>query len=256
MSEFQLPARPSAEHLRKQAKDRVHAARSQGAALPLHEAQWALAREYGFASWNRLMSHVQGDAPSNNLKRAVEAIQRGEIVILFDDEGRENEGDFVLAAQYATPEAINFMVRYGRGTLCLAMDAETIARLGLQLMKERTDLNEPSFCLSIDAATGITTGVSATDRARTIQAAIADRSGPHSIRTPGHIFPLRAEPGGPAVRAGHTEGSVELMKRAGLKPGAVIIEILNEDGSMARLADLSTVAKAHGLPLVRMSDLM
>jgi 3,4-dihydroxy 2-butanone 4-phosphate synthase/GTP cyclohydrolase II len=247
-----LPPHAHLAHLRKQAKERLQELRRKDAGAALHDAQLSVAREYGFPSWPKLGKHVRGQG----LERALADLRAGRPVILFDAEGRENEGDFVLPATAATAAAVNFITKHGRGTLCLALTPERVDRLGLALMAPaRQSPADPAFTLSIDAADGGTTGVSAADRAATIRAAAADDAGPQSVRTPGHVFPLRAEAGGLKARAGHTEGSVELMRLAGLAPAAVICEILNDDGTMARMPDLEGVAAAHGLALVRMSDL-
>jgi len=239
--------RPHLDHLKKQAKDLL---RAEGAPT-LQLAQLAVARRYGFPSWPKLKAAVVGGP----LRDGIAVLREGGMVLLFDDEARENEGDLVLAAEHVTAENLNRLLRHARGTLCLAMAPELIDRLGLPLVSARASLAEPAFTFSIDAAAGITTGVSAADRAATVRAAIADDAGPQSVRSPGHVFPLRAEAGGLAVRRGHTEGAVALMQRAGLKPAAVICEVLNEDGSMARWHDLEGLAGTLGVPLLKMSDL-
>ncbi|RME83798.1 MAG: bifunctional 3,4-dihydroxy-2-butanone-4-phosphate synthase/GTP cyclohydrolase II [Zetaproteobacteria bacterium] len=187
----------------------------------------------------------------------IEEIRAGRMVILVDDEDRENEGDLVLAAEWVTPEAINFMAKYGRGLICLALTQAQVDKLRLPLMvKDPNEKFKTNFTVSIEAAEGVTTGISAFDRARTIRAAIADDAGPDSIRTPGHVFPLMARNGGVLVRAGHTEASVDLARLAGLKPAAVICEIMNEDGTMARLPDLLRFAERHGLKVGTIADLI
>lgn len=191
------------------------------------------------------------------IEAAIEAIKAGQMVILMDDEDRENEGDLVLAADFVTPEAINFMARFGRGLICLPMAGEQIDHLQLPMMASNN--RSPygtAFTVSIEAAQGVTTGISAADRARTIQVAINSQSSPQDIITPGHIFPLRAHPKGVLGRTGQTEGSVDLCRLAGLTPAAVICEIINEDGSMSRRADLLEFAKAHGILLVTIKDLI
>ncbi len=196
-------------------------------------------------------------SPFNTIEAAIQAIQAGQMVILVDDESRENEGDLVVAAQFATPERINFMARFGRGLICLPMAATMIDRLGLPMM---TSSNRSpygtAFTVSIEAAAGVTTGISAEDRARTIQVAIDSNSTPTDIISPGHIFPLRANPKGVLARAGQTEGSVDLMRLAGLTPAAVICEVINEDGTMSRRPDLITFAKQHNILLVSIHDLI
>ncbi len=195
--------------------------------------------------------------PFSTIEAAIQAIQSGQMVILVDDEGRENEGDLVIAAQYATAESINFMSRFGRGLVCLPMAAPMIDRLGLPMM---TSSNRSpygtAFTVSIEAAQGVTTGISAEDRAKTIQVAIDLNSGPMDIISPGHVFPLRAHPKGVLKRAGQTEGSVDLVQLAGLTPAAVICEIINEDGTMSRRDELVKFSKQHGILLVSVCDLI
>jgi 3,4-dihydroxy 2-butanone 4-phosphate synthase / GTP cyclohydrolase II len=187
---------------------------------------------------------------------AVTAIRAGRAVILVDDEDRENEGDLVFAAEHATPEAINFMAKFGRGLICLSLTGEQIDRLRLPMMPQAGAPLGTAFTLSIEAREGVTTGISAADRARTIQVAIAPDASPHDVVTPGHIFPLRARPGGVLVRTGQTEGSVDLARLAGLQPAAVICEIMNDDGSMARMPDLQVFSKTHDLPILSIADLI
>lgn len=196
-------------------------------------------------------------SPFASIEQAVDALKAGRMVILLDDEHRENEGDLVIAADYASPEAINFMARFGRGLICLPMAEELIDKLELPMMaaKNRSPYGT-AFTISIEAATGVSTGISASDRARTIQVAIDPETKPSDLISPGHIFPLRARPQGVLERQGQTEGSVDLMKIAGLKPAAVICEIINEDGTMSRLADLIAFAKTHQLPMVTIKDLI
>jgi 3,4-dihydroxy 2-butanone 4-phosphate synthase/GTP cyclohydrolase II len=183
--------------------------------------------------------------------------QRGRMFILADDEDRENEGDLVIPAQFATPEAINFMARHGRGLICLAMEKKQIERLGLPMMSQHNGTRfQTAFTVSIEAREGVTTGISAADRAHTIQTAISPDKGPQDIVTPGHVFPLVAKPGGVLERAGQTEGSVDLARLAGLTPASVICEIMNEDGSMARMPDLIAFAQLHGLKIGTVADLI
>lgn len=194
---------------------------------------------------------------SENLARAITDLQQGRMVILIDDEHRENEGDLILAADKVTPEAINFMAQFGRGLICLAMPEEMLQRLQIPMMAAKNSSKfKTAFTVSIEAATGVTTGISAHDRARTIQVAIDPASTPADISMPGHIFPVQARKGGVLERAGHTEGSVDLAKLAGLTPAAVMCEIMNADGSMARRADLELVAKQHDLALISMRELI
>jgi 3,4-dihydroxy 2-butanone 4-phosphate synthase/GTP cyclohydrolase II len=191
--------------------------------------------------------------------RAIEDIRVGRMVVLVDDEDRENEGDLVLAADLVTPEAINFMARLGRGLICLSLTEERVAALGLPLMTSSADNRSPrhtAFTVSIDARHGTTTGISARERAETIRIAVARGAGPDDIVTPGHVFPLRARRGGVLVRSGHTEGSVDLARLAGREPAAVICEIMREDGEMARMPDLEAFAREHGLAIVKIADLI
>ena len=184
-------------------------------------------------------------------------IKTGKMVILVDEEDRENEGDLVIAARFATPEAVNFMARYGRGLICLTLTDQRCKQLDLrQMVADNQTPYSTAFTVSIEAATGVTTGISAGDRARTIQAAVARDAQPADIVQPGHIFPLRAQPGGVLIRAGHTEAGCDLAGLAGLEPAAVICEILNEDGSMARLPDLIGYAREHGLKIGAIADLI
>ncbi|MGE0325829.1 MAG: 3,4-dihydroxy-2-butanone-4-phosphate synthase [Polyangiaceae bacterium] len=193
----------------------------------------------------------------SSVEAGIEAIARGEMIILVDDEDRENEGDLVIAAEKCTPEAINFMAKHGRGLICLSLTDEQLKKLELPMMVENNSSPfETAFTVSIEARTGVTTGISAQDRARTIQVAIADHASPEDIVVPGHVFPLRARPGGVLVRTGQTEGSVDFSRLAGLRPSAVICEILNEDGTMARLPDLERFAAEHNLLVCSIADLI
>ena len=187
------------------------------------------------------------------------AIRNGACVVVVDDEQRENEGDLICAAQFATPEAINFMATEARGLICLAMEGDRLDELDLPLMVDRnTDANQTAFTVSIDAGIehGVTTGISADDRARTIQVALNPSTRPADLRRPGHIFPLRARSGGVLKRAGHTESAVDLSLLAGLSPAGVICEIQNTDGSMARLPELRAYADQWGLKLISIADLI
>jgi 3,4-dihydroxy 2-butanone 4-phosphate synthase / GTP cyclohydrolase II len=187
----------------------------------------------------------------------IEEAQKGRMFILADDEDRENEGDLVIPAQFATPDAINFMAKYGRGLICLAMERKQVERLGLPMMSQQNGTRfQTAFTVSIEAREGVTTGISAADRAHTIQTAIASNSGPQDIVTPGHVFPLLARDGGVLVRAGQTECSVDFARMAGLLPAAVICEIMNEDGSMARMPDLIKFAQFHNLKIGTVADLI
>lgn len=187
----------------------------------------------------------------------IEDARSGRMFILVDDEDRENEGDLVIPAQFATPEAINFMAKYGRGLICLSLTRERCAQLELNLMsRQNNSRHETAFTVSIEAREGVTTGISAADRARTVQVAIDPSKGPRDIATPGHVFPLIAKDGGVLVRAGHTEAAVDISRLAGLNPSGVICEIMNDDGSMARMPELIAFAKAHGLKIATIADLI
>ena len=190
-------------------------------------------------------------------QEAIEEIRRGRMIVLVDDEDRENEGDLTIAAEKITPEIINFMATHGRGLICLALAPEWVNRLRLPLMASRNESKfGTAFTVSIEARLGVTTGISAFDRATTILTAVADDVVPEDIVTPGHIFPLRAREGGVLVRAGQTEGSVDIAKLANLKGAAVICEIMREDGNMARMPDLEIFAQTHGLKIATIRDLI
>jgi 3,4-dihydroxy 2-butanone 4-phosphate synthase/GTP cyclohydrolase II len=187
----------------------------------------------------------------------LEEARRGRMFILVDDEDRENEGDLVIPAQFATPDAINFMARFARGLICLAMTRNRVEQLGLPLMAQANGTrHQTAFTVSIEAREGVTTGISAADRARTIAVAINPETKREDIVTPGHVFPLVAREGGTLVRAGHTEAAVDFARMAGLNPAGVICEIMNEDGTMARLPDLVAFAQHHGLKLGTIADLI
>jgi 3,4-dihydroxy 2-butanone 4-phosphate synthase/GTP cyclohydrolase II len=191
------------------------------------------------------------------IEEAIDEIRRGRMVILMDDKDRENEGDLCMAAEKVTAHAINFMATHGRGLICLPLTEERVKHLGLSMMvSENTSPFGTAFTVSVDAAMGITTGISAADRAKTIIDAIADDAKPQDLALPGHIFPLRARNGGVLVRAGQTEGSVDLARLAGLKPAGVICEIMKDDGTMARQPDLMRFAKKHRLKVVTIADLI
>jgi len=207
-----------------------------------------------------LSSH-QPNPPTqfDSIESALADLKAGKLIVVVDDESRENEGDLIGAAQFATPDAINFMAVYGRGLICLAMTGDRLDQLDLPLMvTNNTDSNQTAFTVSIDAAPhlGVTTGISAEDRARTIQAAIAPATQSSDLRRPGHIFPLRAKDGGVLKRAGHTEAGVDLPQLAGLYPAGVICEIQNPDGSMARLPELVAYAREHQLKIISIADLI
>ena len=191
------------------------------------------------------------------IEEAIEEIRQGRMIVLVDDEERENEGDLVLAAQFATPEAVNFMAKEGRGMICLALTPERCDELGLDLMAGKNeDPHKTAYTVTIDAREGVTTGISAADRARTIQVAIAQESQPDDLIQGGHLPPLKAKSGGVLERAGHTEASVDLARLAGLNPAAVICEVMNDDGTMARVPDLITYARRHGMKMFTIQDLI
>ena len=193
----------------------------------------------------------------SSIEEIIEDARNGRMFILVDHEDRENEGDLVIPAQWATPDAINFMALYGRGLICLALTGGRIEELGLQLMStNNSSRHETAFTTSIEAREGVTTGISAADRARTVQVAIDASKGAGDIATPGHVFPLRARDGGVLVRAGHTEAAVDVSRLAGLNPSGVICEIMNDDGSMARLPELVAFAQRHGIKIGTISDLI
>jgi len=197
--------------------------------------------------------------PIAKVKKAIEEIKKGKMVILCDDEDRENEGDLAMAAEKVTPEAVNFMAKYGRGLICLSLTGEKVQQLDLPLMvhtSTNTSAFQTAFTVSIDAKKGTSTGISASDRAVTVLAAIADDAKPDDLARPGHIFPLQAKDGGVLRRTGQTEGSVDLARLAGLKPAGVICEIMNEDGSMSRMPDLEKFAKQHDLMIVTVADII
>jgi len=193
------------------------------------------------------------------IENAIEDLKKGKMIILVDSEDRENEGDLVIAAEFATPEAINFMATYGKGLICVPLESERIKELQLEpMVKDNTEKYRTAFTVSVDASPkhGVTTGISAYDRAKTVQVLINPNTTPEDLVKPGHIFPLQAVPGGVIRRAGHTEASVDLCKLAGLKPAAVICEIMNDDGTMARLPQLIEFAKKHRLNIYTIEDLI
>lgn len=195
----------------------------------------------------------------NPIKELAVALAKGEMVILLDDEGRENEGDIIMAAEKVTPQAINFMATYARGLICLAMTEEKCHQLQLPLMvpkEQNTSLHSTNFTISIEAKEGITTGISAADRARTIKVAASPKAQPQDLARPGHIFPLMAQKGGVLKRTGHTEAAVDLASLAGCEPIAVLVEIMNPDGSMARAKDLLNFAHRHRLKIGTVADLL
>ena len=202
------------------------------------------------------LTDFSSDATSS-VEEILEEARNGRMFILVDHEDRENEGDLIVPAQMATPEAINFMAKHGRGLICLALTEERTEALGLPLMPAKnSSRHDTAFTISIEAREGITTGISAHDRARTILVAIDAQSKAEDIVTPGHVFPVRARNGGVLMRAGHTEAAVDIARMAGLNPSAVICEVMNEDGTMARMPDLIAFAQRHGIKVGKISDLI
>jgi 3,4-dihydroxy 2-butanone 4-phosphate synthase/GTP cyclohydrolase II len=205
----------------------------------------------------RLAGQRRSRSPFASIEAAIAALAAGQIVVVVDDEDRENEGDLTMAASLVTPEAINFMVKHGRGLVCLAMTPGRLDELEIPLeVADNSSRRETAMCVSIDAKAGTSTGVSAADRARTIAAAIAPETTPRDLARPGHVFPLRAREGGVLVRAGHTEAAVDLTRIAGLAPAGVICEVMNDDGSMARVPELTKFARKHGLLMITIADLI
>ena len=200
---------------------------------------------------------MSAERPFSTIEEAIEEIREGRMVVVCDDEDRENEGDLVMAAQFVTPEAVNFMAKEARGYICLALTGERCEQLGLDLMtaKNESQMQTP-FTVTIEARHGVTTGVSAHDRAHTIQVAVDPESGPGDLVQPGHVNPLKAKAGGVLERTGHTEASIDLARLAGLRPAGVICEIMNDDGSMARVPDLAEYCRVHGLKMVTIKDLI
>ncbi len=195
--------------------------------------------------------------PFDSVEAAIEDIRQGRLVVVVDDEDRENEGDLVIAAQFATPEAINFMATHARGLICLCLTEERCDELGLRPMADQNETPfETAFTVAIEAREGVTTGISAADRSRTIQVAIDPSKGPHDLVQPGHVFPLRARRGGVLQRTGQTEAAVDLARLAGLNAAGVVCEIMNEDGTMARVPDLVPYCRRHGLRLITVADLV
>src|SRR4051812_16700506 len=223
-------------------------------------------RKLGASDWNptadtlgRLEKLIQRGSPEVLVgsEEIINEARNGRMFILVDDESRENEGDLIIPAQMATPDAVNFMARHGRGLICLALTKDRADQLGLEPMtRTNRSRNETAFTVSIEAREGISTGISAADRARTIAVAIDASHGPDAIVSPGHVFPLVARPGGVLVRAGHTEAAVDVARLAGLNPSGVICEIMRDDGTMARLEDLMDFARMHGLKIGTIRDLI
>ncbi|MDX6610391.1 MAG: 3,4-dihydroxy 2-butanone 4-phosphate synthase / cyclohydrolase [Solirubrobacterales bacterium] len=202
-------------------------------------------------------SREAGESRFSTIEEAIEEIRQGRMVVVCDDEDRENEGDLTMAAQFATPEAVNFMAKEARGLICLALTPERCEELGLDLMaaKNETPL-QTAFTVAIEAREGVTTGISAADRARTIQVAVDPGASPRDLVQPGHVFPLKAKPGGVLERTGQTEAAVDLARLAGLNPAGVICEVMNEDGTMARVPDLIPYCERHGLKMITVADLI
>jgi 3,4-dihydroxy 2-butanone 4-phosphate synthase/GTP cyclohydrolase II len=196
-------------------------------------------------------------AELNTIDEILDDLRQGKMVVIMDDEDRENEGDLIMAAERVRAEDVNFMARYGRGLICLTLTRDRCRQLRLPLMVSETDFtHRTNFTLSIEAAEGVTTGISAHDRAHTVRAAVAANARPEDLRQPGHIFPLMAQPGGVLTRAGHTEAGCDLARLAGFSPAAMIVEILNDDGTMARRPDLELFARSHGLKIGTIADLI
>jgi len=210
-------------------------------------------------SWEERRLPFRGDRVMglSTIEEAIEDIRNGRMIILVDDEDRENEGDLYMAAQFVTPEAVNFMAKYGRGLICLTLNEDMAEKLNLPMMvRDNQSRFGTAFTISIEARCGVTTGISAADRATTIQAAVADDVQPDDLVSPGHVFPIVAKNGGVLVRTGQTEGSVDLARIAGLKPSGVICEIMKDDGTMARMPDLEIFAQQHGLKIATIADLI
>ena len=200
---------------------------------------------------------AEPSSPFATIEEAIEDVRSGKFVVVVDDADRENEGDLTIAAQFVTPESINFMATHARGLICLCLSPERCDELELRPMTERNETPlGTAFTVSIEAREGVSTGISAQDRARTIQVAIDPGSTPHDLVQPGHVFPLRAKPGGVLQRAGQTESAVDLARLAGLNPAGVVCEIMNEDGTMARVPDLTSFCAQHGLKMVTVADLI
>src|ERR1700730_9548784 len=202
-----------------------------------------------------------GKGPStpglNSVEEILDELRAGRMVVIMDDEDRENEGDLIMAAECVRPEDVNFMARYGRGLICLTLTRERCRQLRLPLMVSETDRERrTNFTLSIEAAQGVTTGISAYDRAHTVRTAVAPNASPEDLRQPGHIFPIMAQPGGVLTRAGHTEAGCDLARLAGFEPAAVIVEIMNDDGTMARRPELETFARSHNLKIGTIAELI
>src|SRR3990172_7797127 len=205
----------------------------------------------------RIVKGGRQRSPFASAGDAIEAYRAGEMIIVVDDPDRENEGDLTMAAEKVTPEAINFMAKHGRGLICLAMTGERLQELDIPLMvSQNTARFDTAFCVSIEAKHGTSTGISAADRPATVRAAIDPATRPSDLARPGHMFPLRARPGGVMVRAGQTEAAVDLARIAGLYPAGVICEIMNEDGTMARVPQLAKFARRHGLLMITIADLI
>ncbi len=196
-------------------------------------------------------------SPFSTIEEALEELREGRLIVVCDAEDRENEGDLTLAAQFVTPESINFMAKEGRGLICLALSSSRCDDLGLDLMAAKNESSfQTAFTVSIEARSGVTTGISAHDRARTIQVAVDEATTPHDLVQPGHVFPLKAKPGGVLERAGQTEAAVDLTRLAGLEPAGVICEVMNDDGTMGRVPDLVSFCAAHGLKMITVADLI
>jgi len=204
-----------------------------------------------------MSEHQQPGGPFSTVKEVIEELRQGKLIIILDDKDRENEGDLVCAAECVTAETINFMATHGRGLICLPLTPDRLEQLDLPLMvQHNTATRGTAFCVSIGARHNVTTGISAHDRARTVRMAVDPKTRPADLARPGHVFPLRAQPGGVLKRAGHTEASVDLCRLAGMQPSAVICEMMNPDGTMARVADLTAFAEKHGLRMITIAQII
>src|SRR6187402_1975780 len=205
----------------------------------------------------RIAKGARRKGPFASIDDAIEGIRAGRMIVVVDDEDRENEGDLTMAASTVTPEAVNFMARHGRGLICLALTPERLDRLEIPLeVSDNSSRRDTAMCVSIDAREGTTTGISAADRAETVRVALDPESIPRDLSRPGHVFPLRARTGGVLVRSGHTEAAVDLARIAGLQPAGVICEIMNDDGTMARVPELTKFARKHRLLMITIADLI
>ncbi len=226
-------------------------------ALPVGQRLADVGTVSGGEAPEQMDTHPTARKPFSSIPAALEDLRRGRMVVVCDDEGRENEGDLTIAAQFVTPDAVNFMAKEGRGLICLALTETRCDQMGLPLMAARNESNfETAFTVSVEARHGVTTGISAADRARTIQVAIDPEAGPQDLVQPGHVFPLKAKRDGVLQRAGQTEAAVDLCRLAGLTPAGVICEVMNDDGTMARVPDLVQFCQRHQLKMITVADLI